>query len=208
MASYQLNPILYLAPGPDVQNSSVRAPSVTSGGQGIITSGVFLENKSGSADRADAGTAETTVLGYCTGVLDAYLQPLAKGGYLSTDEAGFVDYIPDATLLANDYQFIMGEDSVTTTIQAFINAGNTIAAGIYFDVVNTIGSLGDDMSRVGVDASFGRIVQVASGDSVSATQGTLPFQVVAKYVSGKAVPADPTAVDAAAADWIVKRVNA
>lgn len=66
----------------------------------------------------------------------------------------------------------------------------------------------DELGRVGIDASFQRVVQVASGATITATQGTLPFQVVQKYISGKQVPDDPTATDAAAADWIVKRVNA
>lgn len=209
MASYQLAPVLFLAPGAEPQVNAQRAAADSSTGQGNIASGLFLENKSGTAARADAGTVETTVLGYCTNVLDANLKPLPKGSYLSSNEAGFVDYIPDAQLLANNDLFIMGEDGATTTIQAFINAGNTIAAGIYFGLINTAAnSVTDDLSRVGVDASFQRVVQVASGASISATQGTLPFQVVSKYISGKQVPDDPTATDAAAADWIVKRVNA
>lgn len=108
MASYQLAPVLFLAPGAEPQVNAQRAAADASTGQGNIASGLFLENKSGTAARADAGTIETTVLGYCTNVLDAQLKPLPKGSYLSSNEAGFVDYIPDAQLLANNDLFIMG----------------------------------------------------------------------------------------------------
>lgn len=209
MASRILAPFPYLDPGPWLQASSVRAPAETSGGQGIITEGVFLENASGDARRADDATVETTVLGYCTKVFDSNLQPLAKGQYLSNDEAGWVEYIPDATLLANLVQFVIGEDGVTSTVQAFINAGNTIAAGIYAELINTgQNSLVDDMARYGADASRQKIVQVTSGASLATTQGTLPFKLVKKYSAGKAVADDPTATDSAAADWVWIRVNA
>lgn len=208
MASRILSPSLLLAPGPEPQNNASRAATVTSGGQGIVTSGVWLENKTGAADRADENTVETTVLGFCTGVLDSNYQPLAKGEYLSTDQAGYAEYIPDAQLLANGDLFIMGEDGVGTTIAAVIAGGATIAAGLYVSLINSIGTNVDDMARYGVDASRQKIIQVLDSSSASATQGTLIFQIVRKYTAGKAVASDPTVADTSAADWVVKRVNA
>lgn len=208
MASNLLFPILINVPGSEVQNSSIAAAADTSTGQGNITSGLFLENKSGTAARGDAGTVETTVLGYCTGVTTGNQGPFVQGGWVATDVAATVDYIPDATFLANNYEIGFGEDGATTTVAAFIAAGNPIATGIYFGLINAIGSLTDNLGRVGVDASKQQVVQVISGASISATQGTLPFKIVRQYKSGKSVPDDPTATDTSAADWVAIRVNA